>query len=314
MDAVGVGLGEARDAEGSPAFLGVGFPYVAALPREFYRSGILDFVEVTPETLCDELPDGGAPRLRLLPDRLAWARATCEGLPIVVHGVELSIGSAHGLNGAYLEMLDAFQAAWPFVWHSEHLGFQTAPTRRGVSAEIGVPLPLPPTLEAARLVARRAEAIRLRFAVPFLLENPAHYLADLPSDPEIGDEFGLMRRILDLSGCGQLLDLHNLYCNAVNFGFDAFDALERIGLEQVLEIHVAGGHWRDGFRMDAHDGRVPGQVWDLLERALAKCPAVRGVVFEVLDEYAPSFGSSAIEGELARARDLVVRAARAKAA
>ena len=53
----------------------------------------------------------------------------------------------------------------------------------------GVPLPLPSTREAANLVAGRAAAIQRRYGVPFLLENPAHYLPDLPADPEIGEEF-----------------------------------------------------------------------------------------------------------------------------
>jgi uncharacterized protein len=56
----------------------------------------------------------------------------------------------------------------------------------------GVPFPLPPTREAAELVAGRAASIQRRYGVPFLLENPAHYLANLPADPDISDEFGLM--------------------------------------------------------------------------------------------------------------------------
>jgi len=139
----------------------------------------------------------------------------------------------------------------------------------------GVPLPLPPTEEAARLVAVRAAAIRDRYGVPFLLENTAYYLPDLPADPEIGDEFGLMDRIEALSGCRRLLDLHNLYCNALNFGFAPKSALTRIPLDRVLEIHIAGGSWCEGFYMDGHNGRVPGPVWELLELALSRAPGSR---------------------------------------
>ena len=105
--------------------LGVGFPYFASLPADLYQSDLVSFVEVTPETLCRQRRDGAAVRIEILPDRLTTAQQTCAGLPVVVHGVELSIGSAHGLNHAYLKMLDSFQKEWPFVWHSEHLGFQT---------------------------------------------------------------------------------------------------------------------------------------------------------------------------------------------
>ncbi len=281
--------------------LGVGFPFISGLAPEIYGSGLVDFVELTPETLCIEQPGGTS--LRLLPGLLDTAREVCGDLPMVVHGVELSIGSAHGMNEAYLGMLAELQRRWPFVWHSEHLGFQTLAGAEGQAIEIGVPLPLPPTQEAAALVSARARAIGRRFGVPFLLENPAHYLPQLPTDPSVGDEFGLMAAILEQGNCGQLLDLHNLYCNAVNFGFDPFGALDRIATDRVVEIHVAGGHELDGFRMDSHNGATPEAVWDLLAEALRRCPNVKGLVFEVLDIHAPSMGVAKIERELARAQD-----------
>jgi uncharacterized protein len=164
-------------------------------------------------------------------------------------------------------MLDAFQTYWPFVWHSEHLGFQTIPGEDGTTLEVGVPLPLPATKEAARVVAVRSAAIRRRYGVPFLLENPAHYLTGLPADPEIGDEIGLIHAITERSGCFLLLDLHNVHCNAVNHRFDPFAAIDRLPLSRVVEIHVAGGSWHDGFWMDAHDGRVPERVWGFCQNS-----------------------------------------------
>ena len=162
--------------------LGVGFPYIADLPADLYESGLVDFVEIAPETICRQRAIGKAVAIEIVPDQLARARRTCAALPIVVHGVELSIGSAHGWNAAYLEMLDDFQALWPFVWHSEHLGFQTISAEDGATLEVGVPLPLPATKEAVELVARRSAAIGERYGVPFLLENPAYYIADMPAD------------------------------------------------------------------------------------------------------------------------------------
>ncbi|HLK59687.1 MAG TPA: DUF692 family protein [Chthonomonadaceae bacterium] len=282
--------------------LGVGLPYIAALPAELYRPGLIDFVEVTPETLCRQQGTGRNITIELIPDQMARAQQTCAELPIVVHGVELSIGSAHGWNEAYLEMLDAFQAAWPFLWHSEHLGFQTMPGEGGETQEIGVPLPLPPTQEAAELVASRCAILHRRYKMPFLLENPAHYLSDLPSDPEIGDEIGLMRAITANDACMLLLDLHNVYCNAVNHRFDPFREIDRMPLECVGELHIAGGSWHDGFWMDAHDGCVPERVWELLEYTLPRCPQVAGVVFELLEEHAVRLGADAIRAELIYAR------------
>jgi hypothetical protein len=123
--------------------LGIGLPYFSSLSKEIYRQGLLDFVEITPEGLARQRREGYRQAIELVPDQLKRAREACADLPIVVHGVELSIGSAHGWNEAYIQMLDAFQSSWPFQWHSEHLGFQTFAGTDGTTFEVGVPLPLP---------------------------------------------------------------------------------------------------------------------------------------------------------------------------
>lgn len=74
-----------------------------------------------------------------------------------------------------------------------------------------------------------------------MLENPANYFSDFPSDPEVGGNIGLMQAVTEKSGCQVLLDLHNLHCNAVNHGFDPFMAIDRMPLTRVVEIHIAGG-------------------------------------------------------------------------
>ena len=281
--------------------LGIGFPYFSELPADLYRSDLVAFVEITPETLCRQRAIGTTVQIEIMPDRLATAQETCAGLPVVVHGVELSIGSAHGLNNAYLKMLDSFQKEWSFLWHSEHLGFQTIAGDNDASLEIGVPLPMPATVEAVDLVAARSATILKRYGVPFLLENPAHYFSELPADPEIGNEYNFLTAFAQKSGCYLLLDLHNLYCNAVNHHFDARNVINSLPMDRVIEIHVAGGSWRDGFWMDAHDGRVPEPVWELLEYVLPIAPNVAGVVFELLEEPAIRLGVSAIADELRRA-------------
>ncbi len=285
-----------------PEPLGVGFGCHLALPAALYTVDLLDFVEITPEIFHREEIRGGVARLVPDPSPYDEAERRCEGLPVVMHGVSLSIGSAHGMYEPALSMMDRLSRDWPFRWYSEHLQFQMVLSDEGRPIGTGVPFPLPPTNEAARMVATRAASIQRRYGVPFLLENPAHYLKDLPSDPDIEDEFGLMERIIELSGCLQLLDLHNVLCNGRNLGFDAAAALERVRLDRVGEVHVAGGSWREGFYMDAHDGAVAEEVWDLLELTLARAPKIGGVVFEILDEYLGRLGPDGVVAQLERAR------------
>ena len=292
----------ANKVPAKPEPLGVRFGCHLTLPDALYAPDVLDFVEITPEIFHREENVGGV--AQLVPERRTFdaARRRCGDLPVTMHGVSLSIGSAHGMYEPSLTMMDRLRHEWPFRWYSEHLQFQIVLDANGAAVNTGTPFPLPPTREAADLVAVRAASIQDRYSVPFLLENPVHYLPDLPADAEVGDEFGLMERIVALSGCGQLLDLHNLHCNAINFGFDAISALDRIRLDRVGEIHIAGGSWREGFYTDAHDGRVPEPVWTLLEETLARAPWIPAVVFEMLDEYIDRLSPDAIAAELEQAR------------
>lgn len=287
-----------------PEGRGVGLTYIATLPKEMYTPLLLDFVEITPETLCRYQIIDKKISLKIVPELIELARATCGNLPITIHGVELSIGSAHGMNQSYLEMLDNFQLLWPFMWHSEHLSFQTFQLEDGTVKDIGVPLPIPATHEAVSLISERAIILQKRYGIPFLLENPAHYLPDLPSEKTIRDEAGLMGAITNIANCGQLLDLHNLYCNALNHNFDALTLLKRMPLDRVREIHIAGGLWQDGFWTDAHSGVVPEPVWELLIHTLPRCRNLFGIVFEILEEYAVSLNPEVIVKEISRARYL----------
>ena len=129
--------------------LGIGLPYIDTLPAKLYRPGLVDFVEMTPEVLCRERRSG---RLQLLPDKLKEARDLCGHLPIVVHGVELSIGSAHGANDSYLQLLDEFQASGLRV-----VGRHEVPPRHPRAADTTDPLHIARAAEITslwRLAAR----------------------------------------------------------------------------------------------------------------------------------------------------------------
>jgi uncharacterized protein (UPF0276 family) len=143
---------------------------------------------------------------------------------VVVHGVELSIGSAHGLNDAYLKNARLLQKEWPFLWHSEHLGFQTIPgDKRLAHSRSVVPLPMPATVEAVDLVASRSATIlKALRAFHSLLENPGALFFRASPDPEIGNEYNFLT-------CVHPIRAVVIFCsicttstaNAVNHHFDA---------------------------------------------------------------------------------------------
>ena len=105
---------------------------------------------------------------------------------------------------------------------------------------------------------------------PFLLENSVWYV---PLEANELTEAAFLNQLCAESGAGLLLDLHNLYTNGRNGLSDPERFLDELDLDQVREIHVAGGMELDGFYLDAHSGTVPEPVWRLLAGC---CRAVDG--------------------------------------
>ena len=99
----------------------------------------------------------------------------------------------------------------------------------------------------------------------FLIEHIPNYYQfnESTMSPE---EFCLA--VLKKSGCGLLLDLHNLYVDEINRKVDAIDIIQSIPPNEVKEIHLAGGHWSGNAYLDTHDQDLPKRVLELLEVAL----------------------------------------------
>ncbi len=241
-----------------------------------------EYFEVTPETTWvregDEpfRPNGFWGLFRELGDR--------TGKPFVAHGVGLSLGTFAEDGARLARCLQAIrmsQEAFRFLWYTDHLG----PTLLDGRA-VTIPVPLPMTREAAAAVRDRLAA--LQEIVPDVgFENSAfYYLLGKPLE-----EPAFFARILERARTHLLLDLHNLFTNAVNLGFEAAEYLERLDLTRVIEIHVSGGsaseaEWlpsRRVMRLDSHDAPVPEEVWRLLERTAPRCPNLRGVTLERME-------------------------------
>ncbi len=282
--------------------LGVGFTWQPNLPTALGRGwDLLDFVEVSPDVLCRETITNGTRHLAYQPDLLQEALDSTAEIPVVIHGLGLSIGSAVGWSEEYLHILDEFARQQSFRWHSEHLAFMLTTLPDGTPLHTGIPLPLPFTDEAVALVAPRAKALCERYQVPFLLENLTYYLPGLPTEKG-RDEIAFLNDLTEQSGCGLLLDLYNFYCNAVNFGFDPLAALSRLRMESVIEIHLAGGAAHEGFLTDIHTREVPEPVWQLLEWIAPRAPNLAGIVYEVMEPAVPLLGAERLTAQLTRVR------------
>ena len=278
-----------------PAGTGLAATYEGGDPRLLERLvPLVDYIEISPDSISRETTDG------LVLDAGTMAELEASGARFLVHGVGLSIASADGMSESYLRILDAVFERLPVEWHSEHLAYTT------VGGEnLGTMLPPPRTEEALDLICERATALRARYAVPFLLE---HVVRILPDCPAPCSDAGFLNAVAYRSGCELIFDAYNIECDRENFGFDADGFVEELDFSRVREIHVAGGGWHRGFRMDVHSRRADEATRARTLDALGRAPHAGAVTFEFLKQAVPGLGHEAICAELASLREVLVDA------
>jgi uncharacterized protein (UPF0276 family) len=177
---------------------------------------------------------------------------------IVTHGLTLSLGSEAPREPAFLQELKRECERVGTPWHSDHLSFSFA--GRSMLHEL---LPLGFSETNARRVADHLRRAQDALGLPMAVENITYYVE--PEASELSEpEF--IARVLDLSQAGLLLDVNNVYVNALNHGFDALDFLKQMPLDRVVEIHVAGHDPSElGVVIDTHGAPVAPPVFELLE-------------------------------------------------
>ncbi|BDV34212.1 DUF692 domain-containing protein [Methylocystis iwaonis] len=275
---MGVAAVAAAGTEAPALGSGLGYrpPFRADL---FANRSRVDFLEIIADHYFD------APK-----EKLAELDLLRAHFPIVAHGLDLSVGSAEAIDSAYLEKFARLIERLDPPWWSEHLCF----TRAG-GVDIGHLAALPYTQEAIDVVARNVDTVRKRINAPLLLENITTVVRVPGAEM---DEPEFLTRTLDATGCGWLCDVANLYTNAVNQQVDIDATFERWPWERLVQIHYAGGRWRDGVLIDSHDSATSEAVWALYDRIVARAP-VKGVILE-RDERLPIFAE--LLDEVARAR------------
>lgn len=262
----------------SPRFgLGLRPPYYS----DFLNGAVdVDFVEVISENF---MIDGGRPR-----DVLRRVR---ERHPVALHGVSMSIGSADGLDRAYLKRLRALVDDVEPLFVSDHLcwtrieGFNSHDL-----------LPLPYTEEALDLVCTNIDIAQDLLGRTLLIENPSSYLTFVQSALT---EWEFLEAICARTGCDLLLDVNNVYVSATNHGFDPDVYIDSIPASRVRQIHLAGHSQGERLLIDTHDAPVNAAVWSLYERAMQRVGYVATMIER--DDRIPPLGEVLAELEIARA-------------
>src|ERR1043165_7015718 len=204
---------------------------------------------------------------------------------LVGHGVSYSPLSAgtKELQQTWLRQLAQELRVRSYRHISEHFGFSS--TR---NFHQSAPLPVPLTSATLQLGQERLHHLADLAQVPIGLEN----LAFAFSMRDVEDQGRFLDALLTPIDGFVVLDLHNLYCQVMNFGIAFEDLLKRYPLQRVRELHLAGGSWSSPshaaqlstsakrIRRDTHDHPVPEELFAWLPAVLQKCPAVEVVILE----------------------------------
>jgi uncharacterized protein len=202
-----------------------------------------------------------------LPQILARIR---EHYPLSLHGVGLSIGSADALDTAHLGELRRLIAQCEPALVSEHLCWGALGGRSTNDL-----LPLPYTEEALRHLIVRVGQVQDFLGRQILIENVSSYLQFRCSTLS---EWEFLAALAQEARCGVLLDINNVYVNAMNHGFDAATFIAALPRGAVLELHLAGHsvaqYAAREIRIDTHGTPVCEAVWSLYRLALERFGAI----------------------------------------
>jgi len=287
--------------------LGIGIQHNPILPA-FLRENLalVDFVEVMPDLFWTDRGRAcaGADRFQDIDSSSRFLDWLFPRRTVIAHDIGMSIGTAAGFDSGYVAQLGRWRARYPFVWHSDHLSFGRVPRGDGAGdLHAGLPLPVPYDDDVLAMIASRIARVQAAVPAPFLLENGVHYV-EIPEQEMT--EAAFLNRLTAATGCGLLLDLHNVYTDARNrgaapgAGADTF--LAELDLDRVVEIHVAGGGEQEGLYTDSHAGPVPPPVWSLLEDVAPRARNLPAVTFASHDSHYSSLGTAGIRAQLERAR------------
>jgi uncharacterized protein (UPF0276 family) len=211
---------------------------------------------------------------------VAWVEATSENylglggrpyavlekvrrdLPMVLHGVSLSIGATEPLDARYLASLRRLVDRIEPALVTDHLCWG----RHG-GRYVHDLWPLPYTEEALAHVVGRVGPVQELLGRRIALENVSSYVAYRDSTMT---EWEFLAAVAERADCGILLDVNNVHVSAHNHGFDPHAYLAGLPADRVVQIHLAGHEDKGAYLLDSHDAAVPEPVWDLYREAVAR--------------------------------------------
>ena len=259
----------------TPSHIGIGLRH-AHYEAFFDAQPALDFVEVHSENF---FAAGGVTRGLLREVRANYA--------VSLHGVGLGLGSAAGIDAWHLNRLVELARDIEPVRISDHACFARAQVNLGTNTgsdsrllHASDLLPIAFTRASAQVLCSNIAQVQDALQRPILIENLSAYFAWAHDEQS---EVSFLREVCKASGCQLLLDVNNLYVNALNAQSDQpiVDCrawIDALAPASVGEIHLAGFAEREGLVIDDHSRAVSDAVWQIYEHAMRRFGTVPSLV------------------------------------
>jgi len=271
---------------------GVGLAYRFSVHHEAVQHrDEIDLLEISTEDyIVRERRMYSDPNEHLLRDALTK-------FPCVAHGLSLSIGTVAEPNKAYLNDSRRFIDEHGLNIFSEHLAFHSVDGH-----DLTMFLAMPFEEVSIQWLKQNYYATRRAMGRPFALENVTYHFP-VPQSSLFEADF--LRRLTEETDCTLLLDVTNVFNNSHNHGYDPMEFFDRLPMERVSQMHLAGGHQLpDGTWEDSHSSPVMEPVWPIFEEAVQRATNARIVILE-RDSGLQPFDS--VINDIRRAREIFYR-------
>jgi uncharacterized protein (UPF0276 family) len=262
--------------------------------------GLVHVTEFEPEAFWMTRADPSGGFISRLPEAVGHLAG-----PKLFHCVGAPFGGAVAQPAPHLEALLTDIAKLAPAWISDHLSFNRYFRGDASTGEqpvlTGFFLPPAQCRAGVLLAAKHIQDRRSATGVPVAFENSVSYLPPRPGEMPDAD---FVAEVAEAADCGILLDLHNVLCNARNGRQSVEEFCASIPLDRVWEIHLAGGMSERGFWLDAHSGLVEPALMEVVADLIPRLPALGAIIFEIMPDFIPAAGLSAIGEVLGRLNDL----------
>jgi len=226
----------------------------------FLNRDKIDFIEVIAEHYID------VPCIKLRELELLRQHFT-----IIPHAINLSLGSAQGIDKTYVKKLAKLVEYIDPPYWSAHISYTQA---HGL--DVGHLSPIVYNSEFLEILSKNISEIQSSISKPLILENITNH-AELAGKEFTDADF--LNTLCEKTGVGLLLDITNLFINSRNFSFDPYSFIEHLNLEKIVQCHYVGCEDQRNQLTDTHSRKTQVEIFSLIAFLLER-HVPKGILLE----------------------------------